>query len=117
GGGQAWGAMGILTARVISTLSSAPPPLTLNRAVAGPARGAERAKRTSAEPFWSMSIDWEAGPLRVNPVTLISTSTLERERPLLVTTTPASRLSPARTKRGKAGRAMSGRLVVTRDSA
>jgi hypothetical protein len=81
-----------------------------------PARGAASAKRTSFDWPGSRSIDLLASPRSVSPSTAISTSTFALPSPFEVTTTPASIASPARRKRGSAGRAISGRLVVTRDS-
>ncbi len=110
--------MGVLISRVISTRSSAPPPLARNETLACPDRGASTAKRTSALPLASTSTLFFVAPFTVSPSAAISTSTrVLPASPFVVTTTPASIVSPARRKRGKAGRAMSGRLVTTRSSA
>src|SRR5262245_39306903 len=107
--------MGGLTVRLTSTRSTSPPPFATKRRSAVPTRGDDIGKRTSIDSPGERSTVFFGGPWTITPSAASSTSTDVFERPFDVTTTPASTVSPARKKRGSAGRAMSGRLVVTYD--
>ena len=90
-------------------------PRTANVSSALPAVGAETGHRTSTDPFAGRAICRFASAVTLTPVAASVASTSPAASPFELTTMPASIVSPARRKRGSAGRAISGRLATTSD--
>jgi len=104
---------GARTSRVTVTWSRSPPADASNRSDAAPTRSACIGKRTSTEPPSGTSTARSPGPSSKRPETEALTVTRAAGSPFVLTTTPASTRSPARTKRGSAGRAIRRLLVTT----
>ena len=107
---------GCSTLRVTRTRSASRPLFAENSKLASPAVSALTGNRTSTCPFLGKITRRCMGPRGVNPRAARLTSTSEPLAPLEVTMTPACKVSPTRRLRGRAGRAIKGRLVVIEPS-